>query len=591
MGENDTSVSLEELIRVEVLLNAKLHAGKPNAGAVLGKILGMKSGLRSRALEVKELVAAQVEEISKLSLDVISAELSDVAPDAVSSYQKQATIKSQERREQKKELPELQNAISGKFVVRYAPDPSKHPHIGQGMNYLINRLYADKYKGKVVLRFDDTNPAIVAPEYYDAIREGLTWIGATWDFEVRASDYLDEFYETSRDLIQKGLFYACTCEPSDLSEKKSEGIACTHRNFSSDESLEIFKKMISGNYQPGEAVIRLLGTMDSDNVVMRDPVMLRLVQDQHPMLDQFHPVFPTYDFESACLEVKFGITHIIRSGEFGTMRKELQSHLINLLGGSVPEFVSFGRFNIQGSPTKGRVIRDLVQRGVVSGWDDIRLLTLIGLKQRGIHPGTLRHLIHEAGLTPKNTQIAWQTLEAKSKLLLEPEAKRYFFVKDPVKLEVTDGPTQELSLAIHPDHPEFGNRVFHIDGMFYLATADATKFVEGQTFRLKDLYNVTVESVTSEQISGRYHGTEVIPSIPKIHWVTSDYIIGKLMIPSLLEKKRGEIDEDSLKQVGGFFESSINQLDETSIVQLERFGYAKIMFENDNITGHVVHLH
>ncbi|MFV2015160.1 MAG: glutamate--tRNA ligase family protein, partial [Candidatus Heimdallarchaeota archaeon] len=521
----------------------------------------------------------------------ISEELLMLDPEAEVAHTQRKKKQVKRRKEQKKELPELKNVVKGQFVVRYAPDPSKFPHLGQGMNFLVNRIYADKYDGNVILRFDDTNPAIVKKKYYDAIRAGLLWLGATWDKEIKASDYIDEFYAITKDWIEKGNLYVCTCSGELVKSNRENSIACDHRSYSTTKNLEEFDKMLSGEYKSGDAIVRLIGNMETDNMVMRDPAMLRIVADQHPLLDKFYPVFPMYDFESAFLEYKMGITHVIRSGEFGTMRQELQSTLITKLGGKVPEFFSFGRFNIQGSPTKGRVIRELVETGVVSGWDDIRLVTLAGIKKRGLHPDTAKLIIQEAGLTSKNTTIAWQTFEAKSKELLEPISKRFFFIPNPIKVIVENCEDKNFELPIHPDHPEYGKRKFKITGEFYLSRDDTIKFKQDDLIRLKDLFNIKIKKMEADKIISEFAGDDIKATKKKLQWITQDYIPGKLDIPDLLQKSKQEINTDSMGSTEGFFESSISKIDEDDIIQLERVGYAKIKVKDGEITGHLIHKH
>ncbi|MHA2099735.1 MAG: glutamate--tRNA ligase family protein [Candidatus Kariarchaeaceae archaeon] len=582
---------LRDLIKVQVLLNAKLYEGQPNEKAILGKLLGKHADLRPRAVEIKSFISEIANEVGGLSTDEITQELNKIDPNAEKEHKYRKKTQTKQRQEQKKELPELKNAIKGKFVVRYAPDPSKYPHLGQGMNFLVNRIYADKYGGKVILRFDDTNPAIVKKKYYDAIKDGLLWLGATWDEEINASDYIDEFYEVTKELIDKGLLYVCKCHGDVVKGNREASITCIHRSHSKSQNAEDFNKMLVGEYKTGEAIVRLVGNLSSDNMVMRDPTMLRIVVDQHPLLDKFYPVFPMYDFASAFLEFKMGITHVIRSGEFGTMRQELQSTLISNFGGKVPEFFSFGRFNIQGSPTKGRVIRELVETGVVNGWDDIRLVTLAGIKKRGLHPNTARLIIQEAGLTSKSSQVAWQTVEAKSKELLEPVSKRFFFIPNPIKVVVQDCQESTFELPIHPDHPEYGIREFKITGNFYLSRDDTNKFKEGSLIRLKDLFNIKIIKIKTDLIISEHAGDDIKATKKKLQWITQDYIPGKLDVPELLQKSKNEINADSMGLTEGFFESSISNVSQDDVVQLERVGYAKVKLEGGEVNGHIIHKH
>ncbi|MCY3411898.1 MAG: hypothetical protein INQ03_09740 [Candidatus Heimdallarchaeota archaeon] len=575
-------------IRVQTLINAKMYDGHANPKAVMGKLLGTYKELRPFAKDLGPIIASMVKEISSMSMEEIDVQISQLAPDAIQQEKQKKETKSKARKEQKKDLPNIPSAVKGKFTVRYAPDPSKYPHIGQGMNFLINRMYADKYEGKVVLRFDDTNPAIVQKKYFDAIKEGLLWLGCTWDKEVRASQFLDEFYDVAKQWIEQQWMYVCLCEGETLSKGREDGKACMHRTHSVKENQQLFAEMLANKYLPGEATVRLMGDMTSDNNVMRDPIMYRIVTETHEMLDQFYPVFPTYDFESSYLDWKMGVTHIIRSGEFGTMRQELQGFIINKLGGTTPEFRSFGRFNIQGCPTKGRVIRELVQSKVVSGWDDIRLITLAGLKHRGIHPHTPRILIQEAGLTPKNTNIAWSTVEKKSKELLEPNSKRLFFVEDPVKLHVSDGPQESVEFPFHPDQEGFGKRILPVGKIFHISKSDADELQVGDIIRLKDLFNVKIITI-GKQLKAVFAGNTIEARMPKIQWVSKQGVKGELLVPDLLEKVKNEINEDSLYTISGLFEPAVKSISWDDIVQLERVGFARLQFDGIRVSGHIVH--
>lgn len=579
---------IKKKIWIETLVNAKMFNGTPNPKAVIGKLLGKNAELRSHAKDLGSVVAGITKEISSMTMDEIEEELQKIAPDAVKKEKIEKKKKADERIAQKKELEELEGVEKGNFVVRYAPDPSKYPHIGQGMNFLINRMYAEKYNGKVVLRFDDTNPTIVKSKYFDAIKDGLRWLGCEWDTEVRASQFLEEFYKVAKEWIQKGWMYVCLCAGETLSKNREDGIACEHRKNTEEQSLSLFDKMLNNEFKPGEATVRLTGDMNSDNNVMRDPIMFRVVTDTHEMLDKFYPVFPTYDFESAYLDWKMGITHIIRSGEFGTMRQELQSFIIGKLGGKIPHFKSFGRFNIQGCPTKGRVIRELVQSEVVTGWDDIRLITLAGLRNRGVHPYTPRLLIQEAGLTPKSTNIAWSTFEKKSKELLEPNARRLFFVEEPIKISISGAEPKTISIPYHPDNEKFGNRDISVGNVVYISSEDAKELKTGMIFRLKDLYNVKV-TYKAKSMKVEFAGNGIESKMMKIQWVPEDGINGTLVVPDLLEPKKNEINENSLSEITGLFEANVSQIQSDEVVQLERVGYAKITKNTEKISGHIVH--
>jgi len=578
---------IKNKIMIDVLLNAQIHNGSPNAKVVLGSLLGKNPELRPLAKQINIEVQKFVDEINSWDRTKISNTLIELAPNAMKETQARKDKKSEQRKEQKKGLPDLANALKGKVRVRYAPDPSKFPHLGQGMNYMINHMYAKKYDGYVLLRFDDTNPEKVDPIYYDAIKDGLRWLGCEWNEEVRASNFINEMYDVTTELIEKKELYFCSCEPLEFNEKKDEGLPCKHRNLETNVHTENFKRMLSGEIKKGEGVIRLKGVLGSNNLNMRDPVMFRISDVKHPLVEEEYKVWPLYDFESAFFEMKYNITHVIRSGEFGQMREELQTYLIELMGGIKPEFISFGRFNIQGSPTSGRVIRELVNEGIVSGWDDLRLLTLQALKRRGIHPKTAKLLIEEASITAKNSTIAWVTLESISRSLLDETANRLYMVIDPLMVEIDGINDGNIELPFHPKIKNYGVRKINITKRIYISSEDLN-FNEGDIIRLKDFCNIKIIKI-GDKIRANFLSKEIIKGVTKIQWVNDDYKEIKLLDPKLLYPIKNQIDKNSMKKVSGYVENNISNLELNTIVQFERIGFAKVENIDNEITGHFVH--
>ena len=578
---------IKNKIMIDVLLNAQIHNGSPNAKVVLGSLLGKNPELRPLAKQINIEVQKFVDEINSWDRTKISNTLMELAPNAMKETQARKDKKSEQRKEQKKGLPNLANALKGKVRVRYAPDPSKFPHLGQGMNYMINHMYAKKYDGYVLLRFDDTNPEKVDPIYYDAIKDGLRWLGCEWNEEVRASSFINEMYDMTTELIEKKELYFCSCEPLEFNEKKDKGLPCNHRNLETKIHTENFKRMLSGEIKKGEGVIRLKGVLGSNNLNMRDPVMFRISDVKHPLVEEKYKVWPLYDFESAFFEMKYNITHVIRSGEFGQMREELQTYLIELMGGLKPEFISFGRFNIQGSPTSGRVIRELVNEGVVSGWDDLRLLTLQALKRRGIHPKTAKLLIEEASITAKNSTIAWVTLESISRSLLDETARRLYMVIDPLMVEIDGIEDGNIELPFHPEIKDYGVRKMNITKRVFISSEDFV-FKEGDIVRLKDFCNIKIIKI-EEKIHADFVSKEVIKGVAKIQWVNDDFKEIKLLDPKLLYPVKNEIDKNSMKSTFGYVENNILNLELDTIVQFERIGFAKLENIDNEITGHFIH--
>ncbi len=578
---------MKDLVRKEVLLNAYLHNGKANVGSVMKKLMGNYPELREQSKEIMELVKQLVNEINQKNLEEITNILEKDYPDAI----KNAETSKKEKKQQRKELPPLPKAEKGKVVLRYAPDPSKYPHIGHALNYMINELYREKYSGKAVLRFDDTNPQKVALEYYDAIKDGMQWVGCKWDKEVKASENLEHFYKLSEKLIKDGHFYVCTCRAEKIKEYREKMLECECRSRPINENLEMFKQMTEGKYSPGSAVIRLKGNMKSKNSVMRDPVMFRIVnpkQYPHPIVGDKYWLWPTYDFETSVMEKDLGITHVLRSAEFGKMRVELQSYLIKLLGGEPPIFHQYSRFNIIGAITKGREIRELVEKGIVDGWDDIRLVTISGLRKRGIVPEVIKDLILEIGITAKNAKITWEKIVAFNRRHLDATAPRLFAVLNPVPLEITNVSSREITLKYHPDNKKLGERTIKTSNEFYISKSDAEVLKQGETFRLKDLYNVKIIEITNEKIIAKYQSDELIPKTKKIQWVSKEHALElDYTIPLPLINKDGTINKNSLVKVKGYVEDNIKGFEIGSLFQLERIGFAKL----NKMQEYVVYMH
>ncbi len=581
---------LEKEIRVELLINAKSFNGSPNPKSILGKLLPRFPELKSQTKDIMNIAIKITKTEFPKSIEEIESLLEKLDPLALNrdkSRKEESKIKSKERKEN---LVELNNVKTGDFRARYAPDPSKFPHLGHAIHYKINSMYATKYQGEVNLRFDDTNPTKVKLEYYDAIKEGLNWAKSAWKEEVRASLFLDDMYEVARSLLKTQKFYVCSCSKDKMKEQRDLGIRCTCPEEMVQSQLNQFEDMVKGKYPENSLVIRMFGKMDSENQVMRDPVMFRIIHASHPALEKSYFLWPLYDFESSYMDHKLKTTHVIRSGEFGTMRQELQSQIINLLGGPIPEFFSYGRYNIIGSPTKGREIRELVENKVVDGWDDIRLVTIAGLKRRGISPDILEPLIREKGTTPKQTNILWSDIVNFNRTILSPKSRHFFAVRKPTKIHIIEFQSKKLILDYNQENDKLGKRTILATPNLFIDVEDDKLLKLGNTFRLKDLANVTVSKITKSVIQVKISDDQSINTrMPKIQWVPEKNFKGEILVPEPLIDKNGNLQEDSLKQIEIYFEDNISSLKDDEIVQLERIGFAKLSFREDRVYGHIIH--
>jgi len=567
-------MDVEILAKKYALQNAIQHNGRASAKAVIGKMVAEKSYLRERIKEVWNLVVKVVEEVNSLSLAEQKELLEEIAPELL----------AKKKGEKKSKLPPLPDAEKGKVVTRFPPEPNGYLHIGHAKAAIIDYEYARMYDGKFILRFDDTNPENEDIVFYEEQRKDLRWLGIEWDKEYNTSDNLKKHYELALQLINQGDAYVCTCKPEEIKERRLKGEECSCRKRSKEENRELWKEM-HNEIPPGGAILRLKGDMRSQNTAMRDPTLFRIVEAEHPIQGDKYRVWPTYDFAGAVEDSLSGVTHPFRTKEY-ELRDEVYFYLLEKLKLRKPHLMEFSRLSIEGMPVSKRLIKPLIEGGKVKGYDDVRLPTLRGLKRRGILREAIRQFVLSQGISKSEGVVTFDQIEAINRKLLDPIAKRFFFVPSPIKLIVKDAPSIEKELRLHPTE-DLGYRKIKTGKIFYISKSDASNLREGEIIRLKDLFNVTVEKVGKE-IEGRFAGMEVRPEYEKIQWVTEDYLPMIIIKPDLLFKG-GKYNEESLKEIGGFVERNIEIVKEGEVVQMERFGFVKIERLGEKPLGIYVH--
>jgi glutamyl-tRNA synthetase len=552
---------MHELIRKYSLANAIKFDGKANAKAVIGKLLAERPELRPQARDIIDQVNQTVTEINQMSFSDQLSELRQRAPDLLET--------TKERR--KKELPSLKDAKKGQVTTRLPPEPSGYPHIGHAYAGYINWYYARKYEGRLILRFEDTNPRNVHMEYYDAFKEGYRWIGIDWDEELNVSDDLPYFYERAETLLSRGEAYFCSCPAEVISENRRTGAVCSHRQTSKEENQQIWEEIFEGKHSEGEIVCRLRIDMTHPNAVMRDPNIFRIIDFPHPIQGDQYRLWPTYDFANALEDHRNGISHVLRSNEFAS-RDELQVYIRDLFGYEQPIIQEWSRFAIEGSPVSKRKIRPLIETKRISGWDDIRLTTLSALRRRGIIPEAIREMTREVGLSVAQPVLDWSVLLGINRKLVDPLANRYYCVTQPMLVEITDTTQFTAKIPKHPDFPDRGAREVTIHDKVYIDGLDAAQLKKADIFRLKHAYNLCVEKKTAKTMICSIAGDALEQTQLRIQWVTPDSIHVKLFIPDVLFI-RGEFNSKSLRTLEGLGERALQEVKSETIVQLERKGF------------------
>jgi glutamyl-tRNA synthetase len=534
------------IIKKHALKNAIEHEGKALVNPVVASVIGEKPELKRRIKEILKKVEEIVNDVNKLSLEEQRKQLEEIAPE----------ILKVKKIAKEFELPPLPNAEDYKVVTAFPPEPSKYPHIGHAKGALLNYLYAKKYKGKFILRMEDTNPTLAKKEYYEAITDGLKWLGIEWDKLEYISDNLEKFYEATEELIKNNKAYVCTCKQSEIRKNRKLMKECGCRKNSKRTNLTLWKDMLT-TLKEGEALVRLKISMKHKNAAMRDPAIMRIVDYPHPRVGKKYRVWPLYDFGTALMDAWEGVTHRIRSKEF-EIRKELQQYIQKLFGFKPPFILEIGRLNLEGVLSSGRVIREMIKSGKLSGWDDPRLTTLVALKRRGFTPEGIKNFLLRTGISKADAIISWDILYAENRKVIDPLANRYFAVINPVRISVRNAPQiKETEASLHPDFPERGKKKLPVDvEKIYVEREDFEKF-ENNEVGLMNLFSIRLKK------EAEFISKEIKFEVQKIHWVSEPNVKVKIVMPN------GEIKE-------ALAEPEIRNVKINQLIQLQRVGFCRV---------------
>jgi glutamyl-tRNA synthetase len=563
-------------MEMHALLNAVSHDGKADVGAVVSKMMSTVPELRSRAKEVSAAAAQTVRRVNSLSPDEQHRLLAESYPEALAERDQRRAAQRADERAHSSQLPALPSAMKGAVVLRLPPEPSGYMTIGHAMAGVINSAYRDMYEGELWLRFEDTNPKKVKDEYYESFRDGYRWMGIRWDHEKNVSADMETLYFYARKLIEMGAAYACAC-PADLVKKlRFEGKPCEHRARSTEANIKVWEEMLARKHKEGEWVIRLKGYMQDADHSLRDPNLLRIIDAAHPVVGRKYVVWPVYDFEVVVEDKLCEVTHILRSSEFHVA---LQERVRELLGFPPVVVEQFSRFNFKGTPVSKRLLRPLVEKKVVSGWDDPRMPTIEGVRRRGILPEAIKQFTVQVGYGKAEHTFDWSLLFAVNRKILDPISLRIYFVPDPVALKVKKGPARELSLPFHPTYENLGRRETSVPQgpHLFVPSADIAALKEGEVFRLLDLYNVrlTKKGRSSE---AEFVGDEKILELRKVQWVVDDSQKKEVKVfePSELYLDEETLNPDSLRVRKGYAEPAFGNLAIGDIVQFPRYGFVRV---------------
>ena len=374
---------------------------------------------------------------------------------------------------------DLEKGVYTHVQTRFPPEPNGYLHIGHAKAIQIDFSTAEKYGGTCNLRLDDTNPSKEDVEYVDAIKEDIEWLGYKWDKVLYASSYFDFIYECAIKLIEMGKAYVCDLTADEIREYRGTltepGKNSPYRERSIEENLDLFKRMTDGEFPDGARVLRAKIDMAAPNINMRDPVIYRIAHVSHHQTGDKWCVYPMYDFAHPISDTREGVTHSLCSLEFENHRP-LYDWFLRELGFETPSRqIEFARLNLNYCLTSKRKCLQLVNEGIVDGWNDPRMVTISGMRRRGYPAEAIRDFISRVGVSKAYSVVDFGLLEACVRDSLGANAPRAMAVLNPLKVIIDNYPedlVEELELPVNQDKPEMGTRVIRFSKEIFVEKED-----------------------------------------------------------------------------------------------------------------------
>ncbi len=497
-------------------------------------------------------------------------------------------------------------------MTRFPPEPNGYLHLGHAKSICINFGLAQKYGGKTNLRFDDTNPTKEDTEYVDSIKEDIQWLGFQWDKELYASDYFDQLYAWAEQMIERGQAYVDDQTQEEISKGRGTvdkpGTESPYRNRSVEENLQLFRDMKAGKYADGEKVLRAKIDMASPNMMFRDPILYRIKHASHHRTGDKWCIYPMYDFTHGQCDSIEHITHSICTLEFDVHRP-LYDWFIKTLEIWPSHQYEFARLNLTYTMMSKRKLLELVQKGLVSGWDDPRMPTLCGVRRRGYTAEALKMFCEKIGVSKRDQMMDIQLLEWCVRQDLNARANRYMVVQKPLKVTLTNwelGKVEWFDCPLNPAEPEGATRKVPFTGEFYIERDDFMEDAPKKFFRLKPdgevrlkyTYIIKCEEVVKDAEGNvaelrctydpttRPGGGEWRSVKGTIHWVSTEYskeieirnydrLFVKEDMNSIPEDKdyKDFLNPESLTIAKGYAEPALLEDNSGIAVQFERTGY------------------
>ncbi len=511
----------------------------------------------------------------------------------------------------------IEDNASGRYdgivKTRFPPEPNGYMHLGHAKAVWVDFGIAADFGGTCNLRMDDTNPLTEESHYIDGFREDLAWLGYQWEGDIRyASDYFDQLYAWAQQLVRQGDAYVDDLSPEEAKAYRGTiteaGTNSPHRERTVEENLDLLERMKNGEFAAGEKVLRAKIDMAHPNMVLRDPIMYRIIHAAHYRTGDKWCIYPTYDWAHGQSDSIEGITHSLCSLEF-QVRRPLYEWYLEKLGIHAPQQIEFARLDVSHIITSKRRLRQLVEAGAVTAWDDPRMPTIRGMRRRGYTPESLINFVESAGLAKAEGVVDYQQLEHFVRDHLNEITPRTMAVLDPLKLIITnypEGESEMVDVASYPQDKENATtrpvpfaREIYIEREDFREEANKKykRMVPGREIRLFGAYFVTAtEAVKDEDgnittVYATYDpetkgGNAADGRRPKgtIHWVAADHAVAaelRLYDRLFTAAKPGaetgdifhDINPDSLTVVTGYVEPALQEAAAGDRFQFMRTGY------------------
>ncbi|HAT1882034.1 TPA: glutamine--tRNA ligase/YqeY domain fusion protein [Legionella pneumophila] len=507
----------------------------------------------------------------------------------------------------------IDDLASGKhqdIITRFPPEPNGYLHVGHAKSICLNFGLAEEFKGKCFLRFDDTNPIKEEEEYVKAIIDDVRWLGFEWCDMTHSSDYYHELYELAIYLIKKDMAYVDSLSMDEIrafrGTLQEPGRESPYRNRTIEENLDLFARMKAGEFPDGTHVLRAKIDMKSGNLNMRDPVLYRIRHARHQRTGDEWCIYPMYDYAHPISDALEKITHSLCTLEFQDHRPLYDWLVDNLPLPAKPVQTEFARLNLSHTVTSKRKLRELVEKKIVTGWDDPRLPTLRGMRKRGYPPAAIRQFCEMIGISRSDSVIDMTLLEECVRAEFNKTAKRALCVMDPLKIVIVNYPenrVEQLQAAFYPQNPESSSRNLPFSREIYIEKSDFMenppnkyfRLSPGAEVRLRHAYVIKCQDVIrndqgeitelhctyDENTLGKNPEDRKVKGV--IHWVScaqaypvTIYQYDRLFTdpnPAREEDYFQFLNHDSLQMIQGFCEPAMAEQAEGDVFQFERLGY------------------